>query len=287
MGNVRAPGIHELSVVDAESESRDYALFVPNGAVRGLAVIFHPFGSNPELVLHGGIGGGYLSRPITGAAEAAQPLGLAVLTPRARGRSLDGVSLAWKPYLDAVWHLSASLRDEFGLQTIGAGGLSMGGLEALVFAGQHPEGVGAAWATNSIVDLAQWWHDLPHEPGDSGELGVADLIAVEVGDVPDALPDEYRARSPFAYLDGLARVPVRITWSPADGVIPHQRTTHSHLLATHLIERGGEVVEVVLTHLPANESMDAGRFAHEACDVREAMGWLAEVLPSAPTEPTK
>ncbi|MEP6843925.1 MAG: hypothetical protein ABJA11_10405, partial [Pseudolysinimonas sp.] len=199
----------------------------------------------------------------------------------------DGVSLAWKPHLDAVWHLSESLRDDFELTTIGVGGLSMGGLEALVFAGQHPEGVGAVWATNSIVDLAQWWRDLPHESGASGEPGVAEQIAAEVGGIPDELPDEYRSRSPFAHLDGLARVPVRITWSPADEVILHQRTAHSHPLATQLIERGGEVVEVVVTHIPADESMDAGRFAHEACDVREAMGWLAEMLPAATPHPTK
>jgi pimeloyl-ACP methyl ester carboxylesterase len=277
-----APGIHELSVVDADDELREYLLFVPRGEVRGFVVLFHPFGSNPELVLQGGTDGGYLCRPLTGASQPAQPLGLAVLVPRSRGRRLDGVSLSWRPHLDATWQLSESLRDRFDLTTIGVGGLSMGGLEALVFAGQHPEGVGAAWAANSIVDLGQWWRDLPHEADASGEPGLAEVIATEVGGTPDEVPDEYLARSPFTYVDGLARVPLRIVWSPSDAVIPHQRNAHSHRLATRLMERGGDVVEVVVTHLPADASWDAGRFAHEACDVREAMGWLAERMAPAP-----
>ena len=278
-----SPGIHDLSVSDARGEQRDYLLFVPTGRVAGLAVIFHPFGSRPELVLEGGTDGDYLIRPLTGAGVSAQALGLVVLAPRSRGRNLDGVSLAWRNHLDAVWQVSESLREGFGLSTVGAGGLSMGGLEALVFAGQHPEGVRAVWATNPIVDLAQWCRDLG--PGDlpDGQPGLASVIAAEVGGGPGEVPAAYRARSPFDYLDGLARVPVRIAWSPADTVIPNQLTAHSHPLATQLLERGGDVVEVVVTHLPADESWDAGRFAHEACDVREAMGWLAEALVTHPS----
>jgi hypothetical protein len=158
----------------------------------------------------------------------------------------------------------------------------MGGLEALVFAGQHPEGVRAVWATNPIVDLARWCEDLGPEDLPDGQPGLASVIAAEVGGRPGEVPAAYRARSPFDYLDGLARVPVRITWSPADTVIPNQQTAHAHPLVTRLLERGGDVDEVVLTHLPPDASWDAGRFAHEACDVREAMGWLAEALVTRP-----
>ncbi len=284
MSESLSPGIHDLSVADARSEQRDYLLFVPTGRVVGLAVIFHPFGSRPELVLEGGTDGEYLIRPLTGAAVSADALGLAVLAPRSRGRNLDGVSLAWKDHLDAVWEVSESLREGFGLSTIGAGGLSMGGLEALVFAGQHPEGVGAAWATNPIVDLARWCEDLGPEDLPDGQPGLASVIATEVGGLPGEVPGAYRARSPFDYLDGLARVPVRLAWSPADTVIPNQQTAHAHPLATRLLERGGDVAEVIVTHLPPDASGDAGRFAHEACDVREAMGWLAEALVTRPAE---
>jgi pimeloyl-ACP methyl ester carboxylesterase len=273
-----APGLRALRVGDAVGEPRDYLLSVPAGCVRGLVVIFHPFGSRPELVVNGGIDDAYLIRPLTGVFRIAQALGLAVLAPRSRGRRLEGVSLAWKGHLDAVWRLSESLRNGFGLTTIGAGGLSMGGLEALVFAGQHPGGVHAVWATNPIVDLAQWCRDLGEADSPDGEPGLADLIAEEVGGAPSALPGEYAVRSAFEYAEGLARVHVRLAWSPADTVIPNQRTAHAHLLATRLLERGGDVVEDVVTHRPVDDSADGGRFAHEACDVREVMGWLGEEL---------
>jgi len=272
------PGVHTLTVADASNEPREYLLFVPSGDVRGLVVLFHPFGSRPELVMHGGTDGEYLTRPLTGAASSAEALGLAVLAPRSRGRELDGVSLAWKGHLDAVWTVSESLRDRFLLTSIGTGGLSMGGLEALVFAGQHPEGVGAVWAVNPIVDLASWHADLSAADSPDGEPSLAEMISTEVGGSPRERPLEYRARSPFDYVDSLAQVPVRIAWSPFDTVIPHQRTAHSHRLATQLRERGGDVVEDVVTHAPADDSMDSGRFAHEACDVREAMGWVAGQL---------
>lgn len=281
-----APGVHALRVADAAGEPRDYLLFAPRGSVRGLVVIFHPFGSRPELILNGGTDGGYLTRPLTGVASIAQELGLAVLAPRSRGRRLEGVSLAWKGHLDAVWQLSESLREGFGLTTIGAGGLSMGGLEALVFAGQHPGGVHAVWATNPIVDLAQWWRDLREADSSAGEPGLPDLIAEEVGGAPDALPGEYAVRSAFEYAGSLAGVRVRLSWSPADTVVPHQRTAHAHPLATRLIERGGDVVEDVVTHSPVDDSADEGRFAHEACDVREVMGWLTEAIDNAIAENT-
>jgi len=275
-----APGLTSISVADSAGELREYLIFVPTGKVRGLVVIFHPFGSRPELVMHGGTDGDYLVRPLTGAVSTAQALGLAVLAPRSRGRILDGVSLAWKGHLDAVWTLAASLRDGFGLTNIGAGGLSMGGLEALVFAGQHPEGIAAAWAANPIVDLARWSRDLCGPDSPDGGPGLADLITTEVGGVPDEVPSEYRARSPFDYLESLATVSVRIAWSQADTVIPNQGTAHSHPLAAQLRTRGGDVFEDVVTHAPFDDYHDSGRIAHEACDVREGMGWLAELITS-------
>ena len=278
MNEYLAPGLHTVRVPDARDEPREYLLFVPRGNVRGLVVIFHPFGSRPELVVHGGTDGEYLIRPLTGAASSAQALGMVVLAPRSRGRRLRGVSLAWKGHLDAVWTLSESLRQDFGLTRIGAGGLSMGGLEALVFAGQHPEGVHAVWATNPIVDLAQWCRDLTGLDSSDGGPRLADQIGTEVGGAPDELPQEYRNRSALEYVESLSRVRVLISWSPADTVIPNQRTAHSHLLAARLRERGGDVVEEIVTHSPANESVDRGRFAHEASNVREAMGWLAEAI---------
>ncbi|MCY7413710.1 MAG: alpha/beta hydrolase, partial [Salinibacterium sp.] len=258
MNEELGPGIHALALEDVSDGPREYLLFIPRGTVRGLVVIFHPFGARPELVMHGGTDGDYLVRPLTGAAPSAEALGLAVLAPRSRGRALDGVSLAWKGHLDAVWALSESLRERFRLTTIGAGGLSMGGLEALVFAGQHPDGVAAAWVANPIVNLARWCRDLTVADSPAGEPGLAELIGTEVGGAPDELPREYAARSPFDYIESLVRVRVRIAWSPFDTVIPNQLTAHSHPLAAQLRARGGEVVEDVVTHSPLDGSLDSG-----------------------------
>lgn len=278
MTGLYGPGQHALSFSDASGVPREHLLSVPEGTVRGLVVMFHPFGGRPELVMNGGTDDGYLIRPLTGAASVADALGLVVLAPRSRGRELDGVSLGWKGHLDAVWAVSESLRQSFGLTSVGAGGLSMGGLEALVFAGQHPHGVPAAWAANPIVNLASWRHHLSGTDSPESEPGLAELIDTEVGGSPHALPLEYAARSPFDYVESLSRVRLRLVWSPADTVIPNQRTVHAGQLATRIRERGGDVIEIVVTHFSEDSSIDNGRFAHEACDVREGMAWLAEQL---------
>jgi len=228
--------------------------------------------------MNGGTDDGYLTRPLTGAASAADALGLVVLAPRSRGRELDGVSLAWKGHLDAVWAVSESLRDSFGLKSVGAGGLSMGGLEALVFAGQHPQGVPAVWSANPIVNLASWRDHLAGTSSPESDSGLAEQIDMEVGGPPQALPLEYAARSPFDYVESLSDVRIRLVWSPADTVIPNQRAVHAGALATRIRERCGDVIEIVVTHRSEDASIDNGRFAHEACDVREGMAWLAEQL---------
>ena len=234
-------------------------------------------------MLGGGVDDGYLIRPLSGVASSARMLGLAVLAPRALGRRLAGVSLAWEEHLDAVSELAAELRQRFGLPTLGAGGLSMGGLEALVFAGRHPRQVSAVWAANPIVDLAGWWEDLAAvDVGDGA--GLSAQIEDEVGGAPIEASAAYRARSASEHLDGLTRIRVRIAWSPADTVIPRQATVHAHPLADGLRDRGGDVVEDVVTHLPTDPDQDPGRFAHEACDVRELMGWLAEAIVPARDE---
>ena len=193
-----APGTRELRVPDRTGRIREYLLFVPEREVAGLAVLFHPFGSRPELVLGGGVDDGYLIRPLSGVASSARMLGLAVLAPRALGRRLAGVSLAWEEHLDAVSELAAELRQRFGLPTLGAGGLSMGGLEALVFAGRHPRQVSAVWAANPIVDLAGWWEDLAAvDVGDGA--GLSAQIEDEVGGAPIEASAAYRAPiAPFS-----------------------------------------------------------------------------------------
>jgi pimeloyl-ACP methyl ester carboxylesterase len=188
-----------------------------------------------------------------------------VIAPRALGRKVAGVSLAWKPHLDAAWELAAAIRDETRATRIVAGGLSMGGLEALVFAGQHPDDIAAVWADNPVVDLAEWYLDKPDEQ-----------IPEEVGGLPADVAEQYRVRSANSYAAELARTRVRLTWSPADTIIPNQATKHAHPLAEAVRALGGDLTENILTHIPADPTLDAGRVAHESCDVWESIGWAAK-----------
>jgi pimeloyl-ACP methyl ester carboxylesterase len=258
-------------------KDRDYLVFVPDGAVVGLTVAFHPFGSSPELVLDGERPGSYLIRELEGLRAPAQALGYALLLPRSRGRVTPAISLAWEPHLDGAWDAARRMRDDLGLTRIDSGGLSMGGMEALAFAARHPEEIGSVWAANPIIDLAHWYRDRveANTGGNPEERAALDVIAAELGGDPDSVPDEYARRSPICHASELARTRVRLVWSPADTVIPNQATAHAHRLAGLLAQEGGDVTEVVVTHEPADPAMDPGRFAHEACDVWEAMGWVA------------
>ena len=238
-------------------------MFVPARPIRGILVAFHPFGASPELVLDGERPGNYLIRELEGLRAPAEALGYVVLLPRSVGRTTPAISLAWAPHLDVTWELACQLRDELSLDRIDAGGLSMGGMEALCFAARHPDEMGSVWAVNPIVDLARWYRDRPDQ-----------AVVDEVGGDPDGAPDEYRERSPISHASEIARTRVRLVWSPADTVIPGQATAHAHRLAELIAERGGDLTEVIVTHAPDDVTLDAGRFAHEACDVWEEMGWL-------------
>lgn len=257
-------GVHAISVTDAAGIDREYLLSVPPVPIASIGVVFHPFGSTPELVVYGEAPGDYLITRLEGVLRPANAVGMLVLAPRARGRVLAGVSLGWKPHLDAAWKLAATLQQKTQASRIVTGGLSMGGLEALVFAGQHAEQIAAVWAVNPVVDLPQWYTDVHDE-----------LVAEEVGGLPADVPEQYRVRSAISYASELARTRVRLTWSPADTVIPNQATAHAHRLADAIRACGGDPIERIVTHVPVDATLDAGRVAHESCDVWENIGWTS------------
>ncbi|MED7950057.1 alpha/beta hydrolase family protein [Streptomyces sp. BE303] len=254
---------------------RDYVVSIPHGDISCVSVLFHPFGANAELVLHGDGPGDYLISTLTGASRPASRLGVAVVAPQAVGRAVDGVSLAWRDHLKAARKVAAEVQEAFGVDRLTAGGLSMGGLEALVFAGSFAGEVDAVWAVNPIVDLAAWHDDIANGATSSNlrSLGADQLIRKEVGGFPAEASEQYARRSPLSLLDQLARVRVRLTWTPADTVVPRQREVHAHQLANLLRAAEGIVDEHVVTHLPGDDALDAGRFAHESCDTWSNIGW--------------
>ena len=260
----RVLGVHAISTTDRVGVEREYLVCVPPGPVASIGVMFHPFGSTPELVVYGEEPGDYLITHLEGVLRPANAVGMLVIAPRARGRVVDGVSMGWKPHLDAAWELATTIRDQTEASRIVAGGLSMGGLEALVFAGQHSDEIAAVWAVNPVIDVAVWYLANP-DP----------LIVEEVGGLPVDSAEQYRVRSANSYAAELARTRVRLTWSPADTVIPDQATKHAHPLADAIRALGGDLTESVVTHLPVDPKLDAGRVAHESCDVWENIGWAA------------
>lgn len=108
-------------------------------------------------------------------------------------------------------------------------GLSMGGQEALVAAGRHPEMFAAAVAFNPVVDLGLLQRDMV-EVDQIRRSDAAPRIAHEVGGLPDEVPAAYAERCPLSYVDGLAHVPTMLYWSDRDLIVPRQATHHSYRL---------------------------------------------------------
>ena len=108
-------------------------------------------------------------------------------------------------------------------------GLSMGGQEALVAAGRHPDLFAAVVAFNPVIDLAVLQQDMVEVDARRG-TDAAPRIANEVGGLPDAVPEAYAERSPLSYVRGLAEVPTMIFWSDIDFIVPRQVTHHTYRL---------------------------------------------------------
>ncbi|HET6743170.1 MAG TPA: prolyl oligopeptidase family serine peptidase [Kribbella sp.] len=258
---------------DPSGFEREYVVAVPDGTVRGVTVLFHPFGFTPEAILHGEPAGELLIRPLDGALGPAELTGQVVVAPRSHGRVLAGTSLAWQDHLDATWAAALDVCDRHSTDRVSVGGLSMGGQEALVLAAQHAAEVTSVWAVNPVVDLARWHDDIRYGRASAALQGADETIREEVGGDPSELPDEYARRSPISYAEELTGTVVRIVWSDADTIIPGQSSYQAHALADRLRAHGAQVDERVTTHAPLESTDEPGRFAHEACDIWEHLTW--------------
>lgn len=268
--------VESVRRLDEHGVERQYLVYTPSDAF-GVLLLFHPFGFDAESVLHGEPVGGRLIRPLEGMLEPARRLGFAVVAPQALGRVLPAHSLAWEPHLAAARVLARERAEPLGGRVV-VGGISMGGLEALTFAGLYSDDLAAAWATNPLVDLAQWFRDGVSEPIDAmADPPATDLVLEEIGGTPDEVPDEYARRSPLSYIDALARVPLLVTWSPDDGIVRGSGPTHAGRLVELVRAAGGLVDERIVTQTPP-DGRDLGRYAHESCDVWSVAAYAAAAL---------
>ncbi len=262
--------------VCADGRERTGVIVLPSRPPRAVAILFHPFGFDAASVIDGEAPGDRLIRPLEGAARMAEALDLALVVPEGRGRALDGVSLAWEGHLDFAWSLAEHAREEYGPLPVVAGGLSQGGLEALVLAGRRSPDVVAVWAANPVVDVAAWHADVKRlSPPALVEAQVLEQIEQELCGTPASEPEAYRARSASSYVSELARCAVQLAWSPLDDVVPHQRERQAGQLAGQLRGAGGSVDERITTHVPSDPGVPPGRYAHESCDVWAGGAFLA------------
>ncbi len=174
-----------------------------------------------------------------------EPLAMAegwiYLFPDFRGRNDDpdacGSELAQQDILDAVvWAKRKYPVDEARVYLIGTSG---GGHMTLLMAAKHPETWAAASAWVPISDLAAW-HSR-HAEANYGEM-----LRACTGGPPgasDAVDEQYRLRSPLAWLAGAKDVPLDINAGVRDGHEGSVPIRHS-LDAFNAIAKavGGELV---------------------------------------------
>ena len=162
-------------------------------------------------------------------------------------------------------------------QRVYACGLSMGGQEALVVAGQHPKVFAAVVAFNPCVDLSVLQRDMLEVDQIRGS-DAAQRIANEVGGLPDDVPDAYAERSPLSYVDGLARAPTMLFWSDRDLIVPRQSTHHAYRLY-QMVKKLSVTAPIceynhTFSHGVTDFTQDVCWQLHEWSDYELALRWL-------------
>ena len=156
-------------------------------------------------------------------------------------------------------------------------GLSMGGQEALMAAGRHPDVFAATVAFNPVVDLATLQQDM-HAVDNIRGTDAALRIASEVGGGPDEVPDAYAERSPLSVVAGLARVPTMIYWSDRDFIVPRQVSYHSYRLYRQVKELSATAPICEYNHTTSHGvtcfTQEVCWQLHEWSDYELALRWL-------------
>lgn len=126
------------------------------------------------------------------------------------------------------------------LHRIYAVGGSMGGQEALLLLGRHPQLLAGVVAVDPAVNFARRYNDF-----DSDNRRLARR---EVGGTPTTNPNGYAERNPLTLVRTIARcnVPLQIWWSRTDQIIKHSKL-HSGLLITRIRELNPHAPLVVHT----------------------------------------
>jgi pimeloyl-ACP methyl ester carboxylesterase len=241
----------------------------------------HPITWTAAADYHGGLAGlvRKYHRGYYGLAEKHQVI---IAMPHGHQHREDLCSLAGPAQIADMNYLIDGLGD-FGYQVdhtrVYTCGLSMGGQEALVLAGRHPDRITAAVAFNPIVDLAAWQEDLANSAvPEIREYDTAARIAREVGGSPAEAQDAYAVRSATNFVEGLSRVPVLIFWSEQDIIVPRQVTHHTYLLYRRVKELDVNSPFAEYNHTRMHGPLQFDKTTrwqlHEWCDYDLALRWL-------------
>ena len=230
---------------------------------------------------HGGLDG-LMRKYHPGYYGLADKYQVVIVLPHGHQHKEDLCSLAGPEQIDDMASIIGDLEKHgFAIDTtrVYTCGLSMGGQEALVLAGKHPECITAAFAFNPIVDLKAWYEELStSDIPEIKEYNTAARIADEVGGKPDQLPEAYMLRSATNYVAGLSKVPTMIFWSEYDLVVPRQVTHHAYHLyqLVKKINVNSPVSEYNHTLMHGHLEYDqVTRWQlHEWCDYDLALRWL-------------
>lgn len=156
-------------------------------------------------------------------------------------------------------------------------GLSMGGQEALMAAGRHPDLFAAVVAFNPVVDLATLQRDMQAIDRIRGTDAAA-RIANEVGGLPEKLPQAYAERSPLSVVEQLANVPTMIFWSDRDFIVPRQVSHHAYRLYQQVkaLSATAPICEYnhTYSHGVTDFTPEVGWQLHEWSDYELALQWL-------------
>ena len=162
--------------------------------------------------------------------------GFVVICPGGMGRRLPLHSWGWRGQIDDLSRMPAILRAarpwlHVDLERVYAVGGSMGGQEALLLVGRHPELLAGAVAFDSVTDFFRRYSDFA-VLGRKGRM-LQQLARIEVGGTPTTNPVEYRIRGAQHWLDEIAHsgVPLQIWWSDADEIVTGQENQSGKFFA--------------------------------------------------------
>jgi dipeptidyl aminopeptidase/acylaminoacyl peptidase len=217
-------GDERMAILDAPERSLHVPtplILAPHPANWTAAENFHGGAAHTVVQHHGWLG-------------VAERYGVIVVAPETVGRANALTSLGYEGTLqdsmaaiDAVKELGYRVDPE----RVYACGLSMGGQEALLLLARNPGVFAAGVAFNPVVDLIAWHEDFcasPYYAEMAGEDPKLDaLFRIEIGGTPLEVPDAYRARSPIAYAEQLAKLPLLLYWSHLDDIVPNQATSQT------------------------------------------------------------